>query len=225
MIVFIGDIHGQFEWLPNILKHVPKDATLIQVGDFGFWHGHPKKEWNRIWPTLGFEKPMYAIDGNHEYLPMFRDMVDPTEIWEGVIYLPRGTVLDIEGYKIGFMGGAGSIDYMFRMPGVSWFAEEQISDEQFDRLFGVDHIDILVTHAPPTSVARAHFIHPSAAFPSWGLPGDWFDPSQDKVERLWTKFGKPPLICGHMHRSIVHDTCRILDINEVYGMREGDSAV
>ena len=216
MIVFIGDLHGGFEWLPNILKHVPRDATLIQVGDFGFWYGHPQELWERIWPELGFEKPMYAIDGNHEYYPMFKGATEPTEIWEGVIYIPRSTVLDIEDYKIGFMGGGGSIDYMFRKEGVSWFKEEQISHAEFERLHSVDYIDILVTHVPPTSACKAHFMHPSVAFPSWGLPKDWRDPSQDKVEDLWLKFGKPPLICGHMHKSVTYENVRMLAINEVY---------
>ena len=220
MIVFIGDIHGAFEWLPNLLKHVPRDATLIQVGDFGFWYGHPQKLWERIWPELGFEKPMYAIDGNHEYYPMFKGATEPTEIWEGVVYVPRGNVLDIEGHKIGFMGGGGSIDYMFRKEGVNWFEEEQISDAEFERLYNIDYVDILVTHVPPNCATKAHFAHPSVTFPSWGLPKDWNDSSMDKVQDLWMKFGKPPLICGHMHRSVVYENVRVLDINEVYELRE-----
>ena len=225
MIVFIGDIHGAFEWLPNILKHVPRDATLIQIGDFGFWEGSPNKTWPELqwktqWEKMGFEKPMYAIDGNHEYYPMFKGATEPTEIWDGVIYVPRGNVLDIEGHKIGFMGGGGSIDYMFRTEGVNWFEEEQISDVEFERLYNVDHVDILVTHVPPNCATKAHFVHPSVAFPSWGIPKDWNDPSQDKVQDLWMKFGKPPLICGHMHKSIVYENIRMLDINEVYELRE-----
>jgi len=225
MIVFIGDLHGGFEWLPNILKHVPKDATLIQVGDFGFWPGHPQTHWEKVWPRLGFEKPMYVIDGNHEHFPMLRGITEPTEIWKGLIYVPRGNVLDLEGYKVGFMGGGASLDGIFRQKNRDWFDDEQITDAQFERLNSADHVDILVTHVPPHSVTRSHFLHPSVAFPSWELSKDWRDPSQDKVEQLWLKFGKPTLICGHMHRSLVYETVRLLNINEVYGMPSADSAI
>jgi len=225
MIVFIGDLHGGFEWLPNILKHVPRDATLIQVGDFGFWPGHPQNHWEKTWPKLGFEKPMYVIDGNHEHFPLFEGLMEPTEIWKGLRYVPRGNVLDLEGYKVGFMGGGASLDGIYRRKKVDWFDEEQITDEQFERLNSADHVDILVTHVPPHSFTRNHFQHPSIAFPSWKLPSNWIDPSQVKVELLWLNFGKPTLICGHMHRSIFDHPIRLLNINEVYGMPPADSAI
>jgi len=226
MIVFIGDLHGAFEWLPTILKNVPRYATLIQVGDFGFWPGHYEMLWKRYWvgrpgyfPGLGFEKPMHIIDGNHEYFPMFYDKTEPTEIWEGALYIPRGTVMEIDGLRIGFMGGGGSVDYKLRKLGVDWFLEEQISDEQFEKLYNADPVDILVTHVPPTNITELNFPHPSVSFPSWRIPSDWKDASQDKVQKIWEKHGEPPLICGHMHKSVIYDNVRILEINEVYEWR------
>jgi hypothetical protein len=213
MLVFIGDLHGGFEWLPSILEHVPRDATLIQVGDFGFWP-YTYKLWDSIWEKLKFERPMYVIDGNHEYFPYFSGIRVPTEFWEGAIYVPRGTVLNIEGMKIGFMGGASSIDKVYRQPGLSWFSAEVITDADLARMDGVDHVDLLVTHAPPNSIVQGFFTKSTLLY--YGHPATWIDPSAVAIETLWRRLGLPPLICGHMHRSLVVGTCRILDINELY---------
>lgn len=228
MIVFVGDLHGQFEILPERLKHVPKDATIIQVGDFGFWYGRPKKQWETVvWPSLGLTNPIYAIEGNHEYYPMFYGKYsEPTEIWKGVVYVPRATVLELEGYRIGFMGGGASIDRKFRKSGVDWFPEEEISDKELVALLEAENIDILVTHVPPECVAKKYFIHPSISFPGFGLASNWYDASQQRVEALWYHHNRTMLVCGHMHKSIKYDTgdagwVRILDIGEVYMFGNG----
>jgi len=213
MIVFIGDLHGHFEYLPNLLEHVPRDATLIQVGDFGFWP-QAYKLWDRTWEKLGFTHPMYAIDGNHEYFPYFSGIRVPTEFWEGVVYIPRGTVLTLDGLKLGFIGGASSIDKVYRQPGISWFSAEVISEDDIARMDGVDHVDLLVTHSPPNSIVQGFFT--KAALLDFGLPATWVDPSAVAIEILWKRLGYPPLICGHMHRSLVVGTCRLLDVNEIY---------
>ena len=46
-------------------------------------------------------------------------------------------------------------------------------------------------------------------------PAAWRDPSAINIETLWDAVGNPPLVCGHMHRSLVDGNVRILDINEV----------
>ena len=50
--------------------------------------------------------------------------------------------------------------------------------------------------------------------PVWNA--DWTDPSAIVVEWAWQQLGKPPLIAGHMHRSVVWENVRILDINEIF---------
>ena len=221
MLVFLGDIHGAFRWLPKILEHVPKDATIIQVGDFGFWPGKHNREWRRIWKQMEFEKPMYVIDGNHECHSMFAGITEPTELWDGAMFVPRGTVLDVdhgEGItKIGFMGGASSIDKHYQVAAGRWFEAECITNEELMRMNDVDSVDILVTHSPPHEVIQRNFDNRTLL--DFGLPPSWVDPSAIVVENLWRKLGKPPLICGHMHRSVVDGTCRILDINEVWMYR------
>lgn len=209
MLVFIGDTHGQFEVLPHILKDVPIDATVIQVGDFGIWPQTKHK-----WMRLGcLNKPLYFIDGNHEYFPWLRDIHEPTEVWPGAIYVPRGTVLNLEGMNIGFMGGGASVDKNFRRNGVDWFYDEDITREEFERLHSYSgSLDIMVTHTPPDNIVREMFGPPPAQY---GLPPGWRDPSAIAVEQLWNKFGRPWLICGHMHKSVRGPSFNVLAEHEV----------
>ena len=217
MIVLIGDLHGDFVYLPKILERVPKDATIIQVGDFGFWpkkySEHYRLSWERSWEQCEWEGKFYFIDGNHEYLPGLQ-FSEITEVWKDAFFIPRGHVMEIDGLTIGFMGGAASVDELYRSPGYSWFPEELVTQEQFERLYNQDvKLDLLVTHTPPTSVIRANF--DTTIHLDFGLPDNWHDPSAAFVQQLYEKFDCP-LICGHMHRHIIDGRCRILEINEVY---------
>ena len=223
MIVFVGDTHGEFAFLPKILKNVPEDATIIQVGDFGFYPGHYEREWNRVWKSMDRKTPMYFIDGNHEYHPnLSHDK--PKEVWQGLIHLPRASRMEIDGKNIVFFGGAFSPDRIFRVLGRDYFSSEVPSQEQFQKLLDIDvKVDLFVTHTAPQSVVDAWFPHPSI-FKDWELPRDWFDPTARMVEKAWNKFGKPPMVCGHFHKTIISypGPVRLLDINEIYEWRMTD---
>lgn len=217
MIVLMGDLHGDFLYLPTMLKDVPKDATIIQVGDFGFWPGtyrdHYSDQWVHYWRQCRWEGKFYFIDGNHEYHPGLRHS-EITEVWPGAHFIPRGHVMEIDGLTIGFMGGAASIDSLYRTAGKDWFPEELITQVQFETLYNQDvELDLLVTHTPPASVIRSNFS--TNAHLEFGQPDNWYDPSAVLVQQLYEKFDCPT-ICGHMHKHVIDGKCRILDINEVY---------
>ena len=102
MIIFLGDLHGEFHLLPMLLKNVPKDATIIQVGDFGLYPDR-KELWDAAWDELQLENPILFIDGNHEYHPLFKGIDAPTEIWKGAKFIPRGTIMTLENKIFGFL--------------------------------------------------------------------------------------------------------------------------
>ena len=221
MIVLLGDIHGDFLYLPTLLKGVPKDATIIQVGDFGFWpnlyRGHYADGWKKYWPQCEWEGKFYFIDGNHESHPDLTNLSEVTEVWPGANFIPRGHVMEIDGLTIGFMGGAASIDSLYRTEGHDWFPEEVIAQEQFERLYNQDiELDLLVTHTAPQSIINANF--DTNVHLQFGQPDNWYDPSAGLVQKLYEKFDCP-LVCGHFHKHLIDGHCRILDINEVYEFR------
>jgi hypothetical protein len=150
----IGDIHGKFyDYEVHCLKmgfrhntdHVPERS--IQVGDFGigfysdYWHsevGH----WQNDNPTHRF------IRGNHD---------DPAKCKTMPGYIEDGTIED----DVMYIGGAWSIDHAWRTPGVDWWADEELSYEELDKLiskFGQVKPRVVISHDCPTSVAYEMFL-------------------------------------------------------------------
>ena len=212
---FLGDIHGDL----HILEDARRKTTgpLIQVGDFGF---SPRTlAWLR---GQSFDHPTYLMEGNHEVhalvpfeSPGFHNIAPNCWI------VGRGTVADIDGIRVGFMGGACSIDKAARLShGAHWSADEVVTDEQVDALIASviasGPVELLVTHTPPESLIVRHFDRMDKVR-YFGVSPDWVGAGSSlRVDRLWDALGRPPLVCGHMHRTVAGDGYRMLDINELY---------
>lgn len=172
-VLIVGDLHGSFG---NLFTHVKMcqnrgidfDA-IIQVGDFGIYPGSVK-------PLLSFTrklgKPIHFIDGNHEHHGY---LFNSYKKWisSGLIYHPRGDILEIGGRKIGFFGGALNVDipqelwtsHMHRHNALDGIYnsnfKEMIVAQNFpsskEVQFGIQQfnstkIDLLVTHTCPALV-------------------------------------------------------------------------
>lgn len=167
MIYITGDTHGMEDWekinttrFPE-QKELTKDDYLIVLGDFGgVWDGSEEDRYI----LKSYDKRPFTtlfIDGNHEN----HDLLDkyPVEEWNGgkiqrisdsVIHLMRGQVYAFGGTKVFAMGGAESTDRMYRREGVSWWAREMPSDEEYEEalknLAMVNFkADIVLTHCAP----------------------------------------------------------------------------
>lgn len=215
MIYFLGDIHGDLSKLNRMKSVVSPNDTIIQVGDFGFYPNDMKMAWKFF---EEYPCRILAIDGNHEnfdYLSQF-SKDKPTNIVGNLWYVPRGMVLEIENLLIGFLGGANSIDKAYCVKGLSWFPNEEVTQEDINKLIvnvGDRKLDVLVTHAPPAYIIPYNF--PPLKLRDWGLPPDWSDNSAKMVEVAYKALKPKKLICGHMHKQVLYDNIRILDINEV----------
>ena len=222
MIVFVGDIHGEFHILRSMITEMIKGngyletsimegngksnaIKIIQVGDFG-WYPHLLKDWDWKCPF-----PIYAIEGNHEYFPLVQNWTHVTEVKPNLWYVPRGTVMNIDGYDIGFMGGAHSVDRYNRREGISWWPEEEVTEQDIKKLSN-KKVDILVTHVPTHTTIQRNWGPLNKA--SWGLPKHWVDTSSMLIEQMWMEMGQPPIISGHMHKSVIDGKHRVLDVNQ-----------
>ena len=214
MIAFVGDTHGDFGIFHRISNDlVPRDVQVIQVGDFGVVPNLVTK-WKRV---KQFDKPIFFIDGNHEYFPLLTTCKKPSAIAEGLVYVPRGTVLEIDGIKIGFCGGGLSIDRRIRTPGFDWFFEEAITRKDVQKFYSVGKLDLLVTHVPPAYFIRENpDIGDPVILGYYGFPGNFIDSNSMMVEDIWNMVGNPPLICGHMHNSKSDGKVRVLGVGEVF---------
>lgn len=177
MIAFFGDIHAKFDSFVSLLQKTEAEA-YVQVGDFGLWPHRPV-------PPL--PKPVYMIEGNHEYYPYFTNLQDVTEIRPNLFYVPRGTVMELDGRRIAFLGGADSPDRHMRVEGRDWFREETISYSDMLKLPANAEVDLMVTHTPPAFAVSLML----------GIRD--VDPSARAVEAVWAGLGRPTLVCGHMH--------------------------
>lgn len=215
MLALIGDIHGEFATLNRLLQQLPAEATVIQVGDYGLWPEPGPRVRAAISeylppPRPDPSRPVYWIDGNHEWAPLTRGVTAVTHVSRNSWFIPRGTVLELAGLRIGFLGGADSVDRQWRIPEVSWFEDERISPADATRLLtnvGSEPLDLLVTHTPPACIVEAMLGH-REVWPE-------FHGSAKAVEGVWQALGQPPLVAGHMHQSYGTGNIRVLDINEV----------
>jgi predicted phosphodiesterase len=217
-IAVVGDIHGHtgvVHKLDEEISHRPQITVVIQAGDFGF-----TRDSIRHYQNNPLKCKWYVIDGNHEDYNVLKDITEPTELAPNLVYVPRGSILTIDGRTIAFMGGAASVDKAHRIRnGWMWFEEENITTDQIRKFVqnvqnSESDIDIMVTHCPPQWMIRKHFSPLNLL--QFGLPATWTDFNANTIEDLWELCGQPLLIAGHMHKSVVDGNCRILDINELY---------
>ncbi|MBE6875757.1 MAG: metallophosphoesterase [Ruminococcus sp.] len=213
MFLVTGDIHGlrsveDIQRLSTahqeLFNMMTKEDYLIIAGDFGLVWDSSKEEvellqWleDRPYTTL-------FIDGNHENFDLL-ELLYPVQNWCGgkirrispsVIQLLRGQVYQIDGKSFFTMGGAESYDKQFRIPGISWWAQELPSEKEMREaranLLGQGmKVDYVVTHCLPTSVQHQLFGDYSQ-YPDNSLT-DFFDEINRKMSyKQW--------FCGHYHR-------------------------
>lgn len=170
MIRITGDIHGDpVRFIENNMgdNEWTSEDVLIVCGDFGFVFRNNDSE-KEILDYLEKEKP-YTIcfcDGNHENFPAIYSY--PEEEWNGgqihrirrnIVHLMRGQIYEIENKSFFVFGGAYSIDKGWRIEGVSWWPEEQPTEEEY--AIGLDNlkkhnfkVDFIITHTAPQAIVE-----------------------------------------------------------------------
>lgn len=220
MILLLGDIHGDFTVLQDAIQKAEQvgAVAVIQVGDFGLFRGDGAYNgFHRV--TQSAKVPVYFIEGNHDDCSRWIQHNEIYQVWDdaNLFYVPRGTVMELDNRVIAFMGGAASIDKETRLRhGWHWDKNELLSQEQIDILFKnaeEKKVDIFITHCPPDSVITEYFDNSAKILFGVGL--DWVDPTQAQIEDMWHKLGTPEIFSGHMHKRVVGQNYRILDINEL----------
>lgn len=208
MPVFIGDVHGKFTRYKDILK---THKNTIQVGDMGL--GFPKSV-SRLYdgvekirltsPPFDHMKRSGArfIRGNHDFPDMCK---------RHKFYIPDMTVEN----NMMFVGGAKSIDRIYRTEGIDWWADEELSYEELNRMLDIYEIarpEIMVTHDCPDeivpTVALLCNYEIKKQFPS--ITRQAFDAALSiHVPKLW--------VFGHWHGScdIQYKGCRFVCLKEL----------
>lgn len=140
--------------------------------------------------------------GNHENfdtilkLPVMPDGLAP---WRSNIFiLPRGGRTVIDGLTIGGLGGAYSIDQQWRTEGRDYWADEEPTPEEAEKLIAGGPVDVLLTHDAPAGVPVVGIFE--LAPEAEARANETRVLLRDVVETL-----HPPLVfCGHWHQRRVH---------------------
>ncbi len=139
-IIVIGDLHGDYERLQDIMNGTNADIYL-QVGDFAGDEDY--------YPDL--EKPLYFIRGNHECFDILDRYQKPAEIQRNLIYIPNGEVVEVDGIRIGALGGNYSpVSFLKKRSELSGKRRAHITAEDYKKALRMENLDILLTHEAPS---------------------------------------------------------------------------
>lgn len=160
-IAVSGDWHGDVPWMRAVVDAAAAAGAelILQVGDLAvLWPGRDKGKFDRrLQQRLELRDMRFVfVDGNHDnhhelrLLPLDDDGLAPLR--PHVRYLPRGGRLKYAGLTIAGLGGAYSVDREWRTAGKDWWPEEDVTDEDVDRLIAGGRADVLIMHDAPSGV-------------------------------------------------------------------------
>jgi hypothetical protein len=208
-IGFFGDIHYNYDLFIdflNKLKKLNKIDIAIQAGDFGFSKNLIEKiNLNR--PPI----PLYAIDGNHEdfnFLNKASGLIMLNELRNsGFYYQKRGSVINLCGCTIGFIGGALNIDKSQKLISGNVITENDLY--RTINTFNLFMPDIIVSHSCPSSIGIGIKGNPNLKHGIYNYivmegfdPGPENDPGETRLAMLWNELHKKPShwIFAHFHK-------------------------
>ena len=149
-LYFLGDIHGEFESIAKKIQQLKiENAFIVQVGDTGFGFLPPEKEARKAKFLNDVLKAqnihMFMIRGNHCDPSFFKTINHPYG-QTNITLLPDCSEINLAGKNILLVGGAVSVDRIFRKEGISWWRDEVFV---FDENFVYQQYDIIATHSRP----------------------------------------------------------------------------
>jgi len=224
-VLFSGDFHanvkGEMEFISEnaLLKKYKvnlykKINYHIILGDTGFlWPGNEEAE-SIIYMELAKRPfPVLYVAGNHEPVLGRTDLPElDMGIGEKAVlvrseepfiaYLKRGKIYNIENHKFLVLGGALSIDKIYRTPGKSWWEQEYWSDDEKTAISGLlekeNNFDYVLSHTGPSRINRA--IN--------NIDSEYMPKIKDEVstlnEVIDAKITCKQWFCGHWHKDIYY---------------------
>lgn len=208
-VCFVGDIHGYYEHLAKITKRDGVDK-VVQVGDFGIM---PTAGYN-LPANLHFAVPTHFIEGNHDDIDYIEDVYRQNPI-NNLHYMPRGSTVEWDGLRVGFMGGASSIDKYARTEGVDWFRREVPTLTEIER-FAQSEPDVAVTHEAPAFIIEKYFGYVTSDCVAYDL--------QNALKHI-PEFKPKVWFFGHHHKQLHVEDGGILFCGLSCFGQEGDEAM
>lgn len=204
-VAVCGDWHGNVGWLRTLAKVLPALApdvtTILQLGD---WWMDPAvtdevfagTSITQIYVTLGNHEPWSEITPLLKRRPGAAVRVSATT-W----LLPRPARLTIGGRSVISLGGAASVDRLWRISGAGWWPDEAITDDHVAMAVNGGPADLMLTHeSPARTPVRA--VREVLRTNPMGFPDETLAESKEsraRVAKVWDAVRPELLMHGHMH--------------------------
>lgn len=205
-VVFAGDWHGNTNFgcgrITSAASHGAE--VLLHVGDFGLWQGQQGAAYlgalEKVCGRVGL--PVLWIDGNHENFDLVAEL--PREgglgrVSDHIWHAPRGTRWQWGGVRWGGLGGATSVDKRTRVPGESWWPQEELTSADVATWIDGGPVDVVLTHDAPAGFDIPGITHKDGVL-WWG--GEAISIAEAHRERLADALvpTRPALVVhGHFH--------------------------
>lgn len=180
----IGDVHGKSA---EYIKLATTDFT-IQVGDLGFDYDFLKSLDPARHKVLAGNHDNYDRWGTDKFIHM-----------QTGHFLGDYGIYELGGFgKIFFLRGGYSIDWRYRTPGKSWWADEELSHRDMELALGLYREvkpTFVVSHECPASI-----IEPAFGAKLWD--GELLRPSRTAslLDAMWQSHRPQDWVFGHHHK-------------------------
>lgn len=213
-VLLVGDLHANTGAAFEVIDHAATVGAdlILQLGDFGYWVRDLQgqrflRKVERRLELRGLD--LSWIDGNHEdfdrlaALPVGGD--GRRQVSEHVWHLPRGYRWQWGDTTWVAVGGAVSVDKNSRTEGKTWFATEELTDEEADLIIAAGPADVVLAHDAPLAVP---FLRRRLGQdkPAWRRESPWptgllmrSDEHQRRVRRIIEGVQAEQVFHGHHH--------------------------
>lgn len=201
-IAFMGDVHGNSFHTDRAIRYAAEQGAqvVIQVGDFAYrfapsFMAKVQRALEEIGLTLGF------VGGNHDsydYLDRFEVEHGTTAIplRPNIFYLPRGYRWTWSGVSFLALGGAHSVDRLWRARG-EWWARETITIGEAVTAANGGHADVMICHDVPDGVRIPCIEGNPCGFPESEIAAA--QQHRELLRRVVDEVQPAHLFAGHYH--------------------------
>lgn len=209
-----GDWHGDLG-LARPIVTAAADAgvkLILHAGDFGIWPGPAGRNFlDQLTALLDdLDMSLWFVDGNHEDFDRLLELpIDPSTgrrpVTSRIDHLPRGHRWQFGDTTWLACGGAVSVDVAYRIPHVSWWPQETITDADVAQCIDAGPADVLLAHDAPwrSSTLRLRYARPSS-WPKEALARS--DASQRQIDAIVQGTKVSTVFHGHHHHRYTEHT-------------------
>lgn len=213
-VLVVGDLHANTGAALQVIDYAATAGAdlVLQMGDYGWWpndqrgQGFIRKVEKRL-AVRGLD--LWWIDGNHEHFDRLLarpiDADGRRQMSEHVWHLPRGFRWRWSQAVWVAVGGAVSVDKAFRTEGKTWFAGEELTDEEAEAIIAGGPADVVVSHDAPLGVPFLRNLLRQER-PAWRRESEWptglimrSDEHQRRVRRVVDGVRATRVFHGHHH--------------------------